>query len=59
LTVVEPALLDLLLLDWEDDVADAAGVVAVAEDPAVDERVTPCITSVSNQFCQGSKGIYS
>jgi len=41
LTVVEPALLDLLLLDWEDDVADAAGVVAVAEDPAVDERVTP------------------
>lgn len=37
-------------MDWEDAVADVVGDVAVAEDPVVDERVTPCITSVSNQF---------
>ena len=54
--MVEPALLGLLLLDWEDAVADAVGVVAVAAGPAVDERVTPCITSVSNYSAKEVKG---
>jgi hypothetical protein len=66
LTVVEPALLGLLegvlLWDWPAAVAAVAvvaavvGDVAVAEDPAVDEGVTPCIHQSATSSAKGVKG---